>query len=123
MRRTTLHAFPELLFIPILYDNTSVFRPRGWSDVFFVPMTNNPCLSCLNTPIGSPFSYNRLVLPKKYTCAHVLGRPYPSCLCFPLNHKANLSVTGSYGSCSSPLLLSTLPSLSLSFLLNSLWPP
>ncbi|VUZ42494.1 unnamed protein product [Hymenolepis diminuta] len=37
--------FPELPFIRILHANTSVFRPRSWSDLIYVPMTHNPCLS------------------------------------------------------------------------------
>ncbi|VUZ47601.1 unnamed protein product [Hymenolepis diminuta] len=52
----TLHVFPESLFIPIPHDNTSVFRPRSRSDVFHVPMTQNPYLSCLNVPIDSRLS-------------------------------------------------------------------
>ncbi|KAM3171391.1 hypothetical protein ACTXT7_016711, partial [Hymenolepis weldensis] len=89
-----------LLFIHIPYDNTSVFRPQIWSDVFYVP-----ALSAMSTrPHRFPLSYNRPVSSKKYICAHVPARPYPS---------DSYKAIGSYASCSSPLFLSTLPSLSL----------
>ncbi|VUZ42643.1 unnamed protein product [Hymenolepis diminuta] len=41
-------------------------------------MTYNPYLPCLNLPIAFPPFHNSLVSPKKYICAHVLARPYPS---------------------------------------------
>ncbi|VUZ55151.1 unnamed protein product, partial [Hymenolepis diminuta] len=50
------HLFPVAPSICILYDSTSVFRPRSWSDVFYVSMAHNPYLSCLNAPINFPFS-------------------------------------------------------------------
>ncbi|KAM3177860.1 hypothetical protein ACTXT7_003697 [Hymenolepis weldensis] len=76
--RITLNVFPKLPFIRIPNDNTSVLRPRGRSDVFYAPMTQNPYLSCLNSPITFPPFHNRLASPKKHICAHVLVRPYPS---------------------------------------------
>ncbi|VUZ45555.1 unnamed protein product, partial [Hymenolepis diminuta] len=52
-----------------------------------------------------------------HICAHVLARPYSSDsyrATFVFHSKQRtLSVTGSYPSCSPPLFLSTLPSLSL----------
>ncbi|VUZ42399.1 unnamed protein product, partial [Hymenolepis diminuta] len=70
-------AFPELLFIRILYDCTSVFPPQSWNNVFYVPMTRNPYLSCQTRPSISSF-FNHLVSSKKCICPHVLARPYPS---------------------------------------------
>ncbi|VUZ43157.1 unnamed protein product, partial [Hymenolepis diminuta] len=46
-----LYAFPELHFIRILYNKNSVFQPRCKSDVICIPMTHNPYLPRLNTPI------------------------------------------------------------------------
>ncbi|VUZ43810.1 unnamed protein product [Hymenolepis diminuta] len=30
------------------------FRPRCWSDLIYVPMTHNPCLTCLSASIDFP---------------------------------------------------------------------
>ncbi|KAM3182372.1 hypothetical protein ACTXT7_012510 [Hymenolepis weldensis] len=107
----------RITFICILYDNTSVFHPRRWRDVFYVRMTHNPYMPCLNAPIDFAPSCNYLVSSKKHICAHVLARPYPSdsYKAIFLSHKNNarMSVTSSYAYCSSSLFISTLPSLSL----------
>ncbi|VUZ47629.1 unnamed protein product [Hymenolepis diminuta] len=94
--------FQNYFFIHILYDNTTVFRRRSWSDVFYVSMTHNSHLSWLNAPTNYPLFYNGLVSPKKYIC---------------------VSVTGFYASCSSSLFFSTFLSISLPLpvVSNSLW--
>ncbi|VUZ44587.1 unnamed protein product [Hymenolepis diminuta] len=64
----TLYTFPKLPFIRILYDNTSVFRPRSWRDA---SMTHNSYLPCLNAPINLlPFSITAS-FHLKALCAHV----------------------------------------------------
>ncbi|VUZ56980.1 unnamed protein product, partial [Hymenolepis diminuta] len=111
--------FPELLFIHILYDNISVFRPRSWSDVFYVSVTLKPYLSLSKHVHGFFSFFNRLISPKKYIYTDVLTRPhssdsYKAVFVFHSKDNARMSVTGSYASSSSPLFLIMLPSLSLS---------
>ncbi|VUZ52542.1 unnamed protein product [Hymenolepis diminuta] len=70
------HIFPELPFIRILHDNTSVFRLQSRNDVFYFPMSRNPYLSYLNVPIDSPPPF--ITASQKNIYTHVLSRPYPS---------------------------------------------
>ncbi|VUZ39633.1 unnamed protein product [Hymenolepis diminuta] len=85
--------------------------------MFYVPMKQSQSAMSKRAHRFPPF-YNNLVPPKKYICAHVLARLYSSdshkaIIVFHSNN-ARVSVTGFYASYSSPLFLSTLPSLSLS---------
>ncbi|VUZ49715.1 unnamed protein product [Hymenolepis diminuta] len=92
-------------------------RPRSWNDIIYIPMTHNPCLTCLNASIDFPLSITAS-LHIKGTSALMLWRDLTQ-----VTHKAILvfrwSVTGYYTSCSSPLSIS-LPLLLVS---NSLWLP
>ncbi|VUZ40661.1 unnamed protein product [Hymenolepis diminuta] len=104
------------------------FHLRSWSDVFYVPMTQNPYLSCLNTPIDSPF-HNSLVSLKS-TSARMFPRGLTQVIHIKLSlffhpkHNARVSVTGSYVHshrlCSSALSPLSSSSYSLQF---PLWLP
>ncbi|VUZ49055.1 unnamed protein product, partial [Hymenolepis diminuta] len=109
--------FPKLPFIHSLHDNTSTIRPGSRSDLIYVPITHNPCLTCLNASIDFPLFYNRLVSNKRHICAHALA-----CLSlvthielslFSRQRQHTLVSTGFYISCSSPLFLIMLLSLSV----------
>ncbi|VUZ42205.1 unnamed protein product, partial [Hymenolepis diminuta] len=112
--------FPELLFIRILCDISSVFRPRGRSDVFYVRPTHNSCLSCLNEPVDfPPFFFNCLASPKStpsllfsLVLIHVTHTK-PSFVSHTTHLLSSLP--------RSPLNLSLSLSLSLSHISNWLW--
>ncbi|KAM3175974.1 hypothetical protein ACTXT7_007430 [Hymenolepis weldensis] len=112
----TLHAFPKLLFIHILYDNSSVFCPRNRSNTSCSYDTESLSLMSNDSPL-----FITVMFHYKYACTcvltHVLAQvTLQVAFVFPHAHtrRHTLIILCSYSALSSYLSL-----ISLSYPLES----